>query len=501
MSIFASSISRLQDPDGTCKDNPRMLKECQDKISSTLTRLFRQPSNGGNPFLFALSGPKPHFLSRTLGGGGKLDTAATDGKNYYWNPEFLSSLSADQAATVMSHESYHVLFFHCAPERAGGMSPSEWNIAVDYIVNGVIETDHDKSGRRAKQPVIWDGPLGQAIPLQHYLEWIDGIRADLPQPGCFADPTCHGRSPESIYDEIRKHQINSPRRCKEHQGGCGAMSLDPKTGLSTVPLPWEPDACQKCGAKPNQGFGPGSLDSHMPSGQTRDETLGDMMRAAEQTRAMGRGEVPGDIEEALGRLQKPELSARDIIRSAIAQKRLDAGNINDWKHIRRRPTFIHVKDPITGKWVPKHRLYIPKKHDFKPKWVALMDTSGSMSDDDIANGVKELQIVASIAEGWIVPCDASPYWDSAVKVTSSTDLKRTKVVGRGGTVFEEFFRDLPKHECGQEIDIVIIITDGDCGQIPIKLAPPGADVLWVITNKREFKPNFGRVCQLRPAHA
>jgi predicted metal-dependent peptidase len=183
---------------------------------------------------------------------------------------------------------------------------------------------------------------------------------------------------------------------------------------------------------------------------------------------------------------------------AIAQKKADAGNINDWKRFRRRPSYIYGKG-ANGKLVPKHQLYTPKKHDFLPRWVCLMDTSGSMGDDDIANGVKELQLVADVAEGWIVPCDAQPYWDKATKVNSKTALQRTQVVGRGGTVFEEFFRDLPKQKFAGQFDLVIIITDGDCDQVPVNLMPKGADCLWIVTNKREFRPNFGRVAQLNPS--
>ena len=502
---MSMAYTRLSDPDNVAS-SPRQLKDCQDKINACLTRLFRQPASGGNPFLFALSGPKPHQLVRKLGSQ-EINTAATNGKVFYWNPDFLESLSPEEVSTVMSHESYHVLFFHCTPERSGGLDPHDWNIAVDYVVNATIETEHEKSGRNQKFPKVWTGPLGTPIQLAHFIEWIDGKRDKLPEPGCFADITVYGRSPESIYEQIRKAKANSPRKCRatnglNAQGGghqhCGSMTIDPKTGQSTIPQPWEPDACPNCGAKPGQGGGPGSLDSHLPPGQTKDETLGDMMRAADQVRAMGRGEVPAGIEEALGRLKKPELTAGDIIKMAIAQKRADAGNINDWKRFRRRPSYIYQKD-ASGKYVPQHRLYTPKKHDFCPRWVCLMDTSGSMSDDDITNGVKELQLVADIAEGWIVPCDAKPYWDKAVKVTNKTSLARTQVVGRGGTVFDEFFRDLPKQKFGDKIDLVIILTDGDCGQVPVKLMPAGADCLWIITNKRDFKPNFGRVAQLRPS--
>jgi predicted metal-dependent peptidase len=475
---IAAAITRLKDPDNVAS-SPRQYAELCDKISSTMTRLFQFPKNGGNPFLFALTGPKPHFLTRMLHGQ-KIDTAATDGKNFYWNPEFLASMDANQVQTVMSHESYHVLFFHCSPERAAGKDPRKWNIAVDYIVNGVIEHDHEKSGRSAAFK-LWGGSIGDPIPLVDYLAWVAGTnKGDLPKHGCFADPTQHGRSPESIYNDIVQAELASPRRCKEHSGGCGALSLDPKTGQSTVPLPWDKDACQKCGALPNSG--PGSMDTHLPSGLTKDEVMGEMMRAAEQAAATGRGTAPAEVEAALSELKTPQLRASDIVRQAFMRKAIDTGNKNDWKRLRRRQLAMTP------------RQYLPRKHDHLPKWVVCLDTSGSMSDQDIANGLKEMQLVPKNSEGWVVPCDAVPYWKDKTLVRNTQDLKRTKITGRGGTVFDQFFAELPK-EIGTDLDIVVIISDGDCGHISANLRP-ACDVLWVITNKREFKPSFGRVVQL-----
>jgi len=482
---IAASITRLKDPNEVAK-SPRQYQELCEKVSSCMTRMFQYPKNGGNPFLFALSGPKPHYLARDIGGQ-PISTAATDGKNFYWNPEWLESMEIHQVQTVMSHESYHVLFFHCSPERAAGKNPKTWNISVDYVVNGVIEHDHEKSGRSAAFK-LWGGVLGSPISFSDYLAWIAGtLKGELPQPGMFADPTLHGRSPESIYADIIQAELSSPRRCKEHQGGCGAMSIDPKTGKSSIPLPWDQDTCQKCGAKPNHG--PGSMDSHFPSGMTKDEVMGEMMRAAEQATAGGRGTAPSEVEEALSELKKPTLRPSDFIRQAFMQKAIDTGSRNDWKRLRRRQLAMTPQQ------------FLPRKHDHKASFLCLLDCSGSMADIDVANGLKELACVTNVgAEGLVVPCDAAVYWEQATKITKTTDLKRTKVVGRGGTVFDEFFAEFPKR-VGIKWDIVVIITDGDCGHIPMSLKPRHQELLWVITNKREFKPSFGRVVQLNPSRA
>ena len=487
---FVGGIARLQDPNGLAS-SPRQLKELQEKISSTMTKMFRKPENGGNPFIFALTGPKAHYLADQIYGH-EIKTAGTDGKSFYWYPPFLESLDENQSTTIMSHESYHVTFFHCDSRRAAGKDQNDWNVSCDYIVNAVIEHDHVKT-RRDQKYKLFGGPLGTPILLQEFLNWLDAKRDKLPEPGCFADPLCIGMSPESIYDQIQHHKMTSPRRCKERNGGCGAMSIDPKTGKSVfgsgpqdpnlqLGEPWGPGSCPKCGAPPD--FSPyGPMDSHLPSQQTRDEVMGEVMRAAEAAQQM-RGTVPAEIEAALAELKKPQLSPRDIIRHCFQRKAVDVGNNNDWKRFKRRGM---AQDPP---------VYQPKKHTFKPRWLAMLDTSGSMSDEDMANGLKELQLCGDNTEGFVVSCDAQVHWESVTRITRSTDLVRTKIIGRGGTVFNSFFTEYPK-KMGTDFDLIVIISDGDCGIIPMNLKPP-CDVLWIITNDREFKPSFGRVCQLRP---
>lgn len=494
MTVLLGGVSRLKDPNNTVQGDARKLRELQEKLDKCMTRMFRKTENGGNPFLFSLSAPKPHWLAVELDGH-PIDTAATDGKNYYWNPDFMAALSENEIATIMYHESFHVIFHHCDGIRGVGKNPRTWNLALDYVVNGMIEHDHKKSGRD-RQYQLWTGKLGPATSWSALADYLSGKTDKAPQ-GCFADPTLHGRSPESIYSDLLDLELKSPRRCKETKGGCGALSIDPKTGQSTLgpgPVdptkdsgPWSKDSCPKCGAPPN--FGPGALDQHMPGKQTRDEVMGDMMRAAEQAQAIGggRGSVPDGVEAALAELKKPTLSPHVIIQHCFQRKAQDVGAKNDWKRFRRRG--LCQKPPV----------FQPKKHGHLPKWVVLLDTSGSMSDDDIANGLKEMQAVPAPAEGLIVPCDAKPYWDQATRVRDTRDIKRTKVVGRGGTVFDEFFRDYPKR-IGTDFDVVVIVTDGDCGTINMAYKP-ACDVLWVITNQMEFKPNFGRVCHLKPARS
>ncbi len=496
-----SLMNRLQDPKNIVTD-PRRLEALQKKVSECQAKMFQQPVNGGNPFLFAYSGPKPHYLCEDIGGD-PMKTAATDGKNYYWNPDFLEGLTKYQITAIMGHESYHIIFNHCSRKRFAGFDRHYLGIAVDYIVNATVDEERERVNveRKNKGMAIFESPWGfgglsPVLELKKYLDWIDGKVDKLEGSHCFSDPTCHKRSPESVYNQIMQHVHNSPRKCKS----CGALSLDPTTGKSTIPKPWDPYGCPDCGAPPNYGSGIGGMDSHVDPAVTPEEVMSDMMRAAEMARAIGRGSVPSEIEAALNELKEPTLTAKDIIVNAFQRKSISVGDMKDYTRFKRRPSFIYEKNDA-GEFAPKHKLFIPENYTYSPKWVVLLDTSGSMRDNDIANGLKEIIPVTAIqeSEGWVVPTDAVPHWDQKTKVSSTSDLKRTKIVGRGGTVFDQFFRELPQ-KIGSDIDVVVIITDGDCGaeSMPVELRPK-CDTLWIITSGRKnFKPAFGRVLFIEP---
>jgi predicted metal-dependent peptidase len=471
------------------------LHDLQEKISSTMTRLFRKPVNGGNPFLFALTAPKPHELVLELDGH-TIDTAATDGRKFFWNPVFLAELTPDEVATVMQHEGYHVVFFHC--KRGRGKMGQVWNIAVDYAVNGCILVDHDVTGRSGK---LFGGNIGEPMSLKALLDSIDGTQ-ELPKTQfCFADKSLHGRSPESVYDEIVDHWNKSPLKCPkcgnlsksrgqgqggQGQGGQGQNDGD-QDGTGQCPggcqcQEGNQGGCPSCGGSLFDQLG--SLDSHIETTMSKQEVQADLMRAADQSSQM-RGTLPAEIEGMLAELKKPTLKFTDIVRSAMLRKVQDAGVNNDWRRLRRR--YLNTNP----------RQYLPRRYMHKPRWLAMLDTSGSMSDDDMAYGISQLQVLGSNTEGYVIPCDATPHWKGVHKVESADDLKRTKVVGRGGTVFDEFFRDFPKH-LGTNFDVIIVLTDGDCGTVPLGLRPKGIDVVWVLTrNNKNFKPTFGRVAPLR----
>lgn len=492
--------ARLADPHKLVP--PARLAQLNQKLSSVMTRMFRLPENGGNPFLFALSAPKPHELvppeffgiekGMTNPDGSPMHgTAATDGKKFYWDADFLELLSLDECPTVMYHESYHMVLFHC--DRLHSAEPRVRNWAMDYVVNSCIEHDHEQVRRQGQ---LWGGNLGKPIHLDELLDHIDGkVEADFEkEPRIFADKKQFGRSPESIYAEIMAHWEKSPRKCPT----CAALSFDPKTKKPKKPGPCQGRpackhggmCCPTCGCpvnpKSGKGYGDGvpfPMDAHIPAAASKQDVQADTMRAAQQAKTM-RGTVPSAVEDALGELMKPTLRFTDIVRSSCMKKVQDAGLKNDWKRFRKR--YIAVRP----------RQFLPKRHTHRPRWLAMIDTSGSMSQDDLVYGISQLQVLGNGTEGFVVPCDAGVHWDGLTPIKSLQDIQRVKIVGRGGTVFDDFFKEFPQ-KLGLEFDCVVVITDGDCGVVPPELRPP-LDVVWVLTRKhKDYKPSFGRVAPLR----
>lgn len=65
-----------------------------------------------------------------------IPTAATDGEQIIYNEEFMDSLTKEEAAGVLLHETLHCAFQHLW--RRGKKDPMRWNAACDYAINTIV---------------------------------------------------------------------------------------------------------------------------------------------------------------------------------------------------------------------------------------------------------------------------------------------------------------------------------------------------------------------------
>lgn len=70
-----------------------------------------------------------------------MPTAATNGYHCYYGRAFMRQQNNKQARWVVAHENFHKALRHCLPmyEQMVKRYPRESNIAMDYVVNGLIE--------------------------------------------------------------------------------------------------------------------------------------------------------------------------------------------------------------------------------------------------------------------------------------------------------------------------------------------------------------------------
>ena len=68
-------------------------------------------------------------------------TASTDGRDVFYNPDFLARLPPHQRDGLLLHEVLHAALLHLP--RRGARDPMRWNVAADIVINGMIaKLDH-----------------------------------------------------------------------------------------------------------------------------------------------------------------------------------------------------------------------------------------------------------------------------------------------------------------------------------------------------------------------
>lgn len=66
-------------------------------------------------------------------------TAATNGKEVRFHPDFVKKLSSDEMIFLVCHEVMHPVLDHIS--RRGNRDPMKWNIAADIVVNQILTDD------------------------------------------------------------------------------------------------------------------------------------------------------------------------------------------------------------------------------------------------------------------------------------------------------------------------------------------------------------------------
>jgi predicted metal-dependent peptidase len=195
-------------------------------------------------------------------------TAATNGRNFYYNTKFVKKLSVKKLEFLFGHEILHCVFDHFG--RVGSRDRQLSNIAQDYAVNQILVDE--RIGEKITEVKI-----------------------------CY-DSKYRGMAWEEIYDELyeKAEKISMPDLLKQlgdlldehiNEDGNGGSGKD--------------------GDKEGKGA-PGM--SKEEAQKIRDEIKEAMIQSAA---AAGAGKVPAGIQRMIKDMTEPKISWRDLVRQEI----------------------------------------------------------------------------------------------------------------------------------------------------------------------------------------
>ena len=195
-----------------------------------------------------------------------LETAATDGRHFYYNSKFINMLSTQQNIFLFCHELLHCAYNHM--ERGRNKQKDIANIAMDYVVNADC-IKYNMGARITQVPLLYD---------KKYEDW----------------------SFEQVYDDLVKNAKQ--------------ISLDElKEMLLDDHLEDDKDGSGGDGDKDGKGNGRPKL-SDAERQAIRDEFKEAMLSAAQAT---GAGNTPGNLQRMIKDLTNPKINWRELITQQI----------------------------------------------------------------------------------------------------------------------------------------------------------------------------------------
>jgi predicted metal-dependent peptidase len=207
------------------RDSNESLDDFRTRLAAVRLQLLKR-----EPFISYLSLELPTFI---LAPGDPLceiiETAATDGRRYFFNLQWCKRLTDPELGFVVGHEVGHVLYLH-APRR-DERNPDRWNSACDFVINwlllhteslkGLICMPHDP------EPIgCFDNQFANLTAEQVY----DRLPPELGMPSWDPMITGNGDSNADATDAARGAMARALARTKEYRS---------RNGQGNTPGEWE----------------------------------------------------------------------------------------------------------------------------------------------------------------------------------------------------------------------------------------------------------------------
>ena len=390
-----------------------------------------------------------------------VDTAATDGKRFLYNPEYVLSLSGAELIWLWAHEGEHCARAH--PARIGNRDLKECNIAADLSINADL--------RRAK--------VGKEIAGVLYEARFDGLGMEE----IYSIRAAEKRAEQA--KQAQQAQAGQPGQPGTGQAGAPAPGNDQpgdngqpgqpgsagdagkpgngQSGDAGAPGAGKPDASGQPGAssgagagQPGQGAGDASGDAETtgPGGIMRpgngseadaaamaDDWQVIARQAAMISKAANAGDMPGHAARVIADISEPRIDYRELLAELINSR------------VAVDYSFSRPNRRLIGRG-----FYLPGiVTDAIEHLVFAVDTSGSIDQTMLANAAGE--IIGAMESGkvrklTVIFADAAV---CAVQEFEVGDAIELAPAGGGGTRFADTFRWIEAN--APDATAVIYLTD------------------------------------------
>lgn len=373
-----------------------------------------------------------------------IPTFATNGKCIKYSPAYAKYLTRNETSGVLAHEILHCVFKHHLERK--GRNRKLWNDAGDYCINSVLVNS------------------GFVLPRRPLLD------------SRFADMTT-----VQIYNILAAE--NPPKEKPKDQNGGGEGESRDNKGQD------QSGSNQNSQDQSNQNQGDQERTSQASCGEVDDSpTLNQAngQEAAEQEskvwnqriiqaaiNARMAGKMPAGLDRLITGLLAPKVSWKEILWRFVQEVAQD-----DYSFLRPNRKYISE-----GIFLPS--LYNETSLDI----VVAVDTSGSISQDDLNQAASELGEIQNSIDATV----HVGYVDTAIAGTQEFnpgDEIKLEAKGGGGTDFIPAFEWVEEKQL--DIACMIYLTDGYCSSFPE--VEPEYPVLW-ITNRKRWTVPFGEIVE------
>lgn len=259
-----------------------------------------------------------------------IETAATNGRRIFYNPDFFKDLTMEEQAGVFAHEAAHIAMMHPYRARAMNAFPGLWNVAADYVVNDAIANYK----RGIKLP-----PAGLMMPDKYRGRCTEVIYLDMLKDA------------ESMTEFVKKLLEDAEKQGKNCIQISAKDLLDPE------------DKDENGNPLPNINGIPTEIIEKLQSAM--------MMVGGD-----GFGNGGDNVSRLVDKLIRPVLNWRQLLRKYCNEFKTDDYS---WKLPSRRSSEYYLPSLCaeTEPWMHRVNVYI--------------DVSGSISDKEIASFLSELK--------------------------------------------------------------------------------------------------------------